>query len=230
MFDHDLTKLQAGILRASSRPDRLDVEVWERKERQLIAGLASIAHRNSAGQIVGYAGWTVGRLPRALLRAIGKALPFPSSLQAALAEWQEWHLLAEGRRGLSSQRLPQPAHIRARLATLAKLLCEMPDPTIDGIRVRLAWLYWAVENAFVNAHEMMLLTESLRRDFEAFVTSRPSVRGEVSSGAVPRSRAERRVPVLRLLEEQPQLSDREIARRCGVSAPTVGKCRRMSHG
>lgn len=203
------------------------IEVSRHKERQLIAGLAGLANRNSVSQIVSYAGWTIGKPPRRLLQALGKALPFPLSMQSALAEWREWYLLAESRRGHSGRRLPQPLHIRARLAALADLLCTMSDPTVDGIRARLYWLDCAVENAIFNAHEVMVLTESVHRDFDTFVSRLPRKEGEVDSGTRPPSHAEKREPVLRLLKEQPQLSDREIARRCRVSAPTVGKFRRM---
>lgn len=226
MFDHDLTKQQAGFPMASSRQDRIPVEAWERKERLLIDGLAGLAHRDSAGQIVGYCGWTLGTPPRALLHALGKALPFPSSLEAALAEWQQWHVLAEGRRGYDGQRLPHPVHIRARLAALATLFCNMPDPTIEGIQVRLAWLERVIATAFYNADEMMVLTESLRRDFKAFVRCRPFAGSDFDRGTVPRCNADKRKRVLRLLNEQPQLSDREIARRCRVTAPMVGKWRK----
>lgn len=228
MADHQFVDVHDGNGWLTSHRQGLpSIEVLERKERQLIAGLAGLADRNSVSQIVGYAGWTIGKPPGRLLQALGTALPFPLSLQAALAEWREWHLLAESRRGHNGQRLPQPVHIRARLAALAELLCKMSDPTIDGIRARLAWLDRVVENALVNAHEVMVLTESLHRDFEGFVSRLPRPEGDVDSGIRPRPHAEKREPVLRLLKEQPQLSDREIARRCRVSAPTVGKLRRM---
>jgi hypothetical protein len=228
MTDHQLVEIDGGNAWLSSHHHELpSVEVLQRKELQLIAGLAGLADRNGLSQIIGYAGWTIGRPPRRLLRALGKALPFPLTLKAALAEWREWYLLEESRRRHNGQRLPQPLHIRARLAVLAELLCKMSDPTIDGIRARFTWLDRAVENAFFNTHEVLVLTESLRRDFEGFVTRLPRPESDADSKTRPWSHAEKRDPVLRLLKEQPQLSDREIARRCGVSAPMVGKWRRL---
>lgn len=51
-----------------------------------------------------------------------------------------------------------------------------------------------------------------------------------STAALPLSRAERRAAVIRLLEDQPELADREIARLAGVSPTTVGASRRRLHG
>ncbi len=47
-----------------------------------------------------------------------------------------------------------------------------------------------------------------------------------STAALPLTRFERRAAVLRLLEDQPELADREIARLVGVSPTTVGAYRR----
>jgi len=47
-----------------------------------------------------------------------------------------------------------------------------------------------------------------------------------STAALPLTRVERRVATIRLLEDQPELADREIARLVGVSPSTVGAHRR----
>lgn len=51
-----------------------------------------------------------------------------------------------------------------------------------------------------------------------------------STAALPLTRAERRAAVIRLLEDQPELADREIARLIGVSPTTVGAYRRHLDG
>ncbi len=47
-----------------------------------------------------------------------------------------------------------------------------------------------------------------------------------SAAALPLTRPERRAAIIRLLEDQPELADREIARLVGVSPTTVGSHRR----
>jgi hypothetical protein len=49
-----------------------------------------------------------------------------------------------------------------------------------------------------------------------------------ATAARPLTRQERRLAVLRLLEQRPGMSDRAIARAAGVSPTTVGKCRQAA--
>lgn len=101
---------------------------------------------------------------------------------------------------------------------LEYLLNHLRSPTAEGIAARLAWLeHRANQDMAPDPEQERVLVASLQADFSAFVQS-----GQVT----PQRPADRRAAVLDLLRAGHCLSDREIARRVGVSPQTVGNIRK----
>lgn len=166
-----------------------------------------------------YGDWISGNPTPAMWEAIARACPLPSAVPGVWAELGAWEALVEARIAFVPD-YDAPACIRARQAALEHLMDTLPAPSVEGLRARLAWL------AHLNAREMTrdgktdaALIATLCADFEA-------IAGGVQSGR--RSTADRAAAVQALLRAEPALSDREIARRVGVSPQTVGNWRRRA--
>lgn len=166
-----------------------------------------------------YGDWISGNPTPAMWEAIARACPLPACLSAVWAELGAWEALVEARVAFVPD-YDAPPCIRARQAALEHLMDTTPAPSVEGLRARLAWL------AHLNDREMTrdvkddaALIARLRADFEA-------VAGSVQSGR--RSAADKAAAVRALLRTEPSLSDREIARRVGVSPQTVGNWRRRA--
>ncbi len=166
-----------------------------------------------------YGDWISGEPTPAMWEAIGRACPLPACISAVWAELGAWEALVDARIAFVPD-YDAPPCIRARQAALEHLMDTLPAPSVEGLRARLAWL------AHLNAREMTrdgktdaALIATLCADFEA-------VAGDVQSGR--RSAADKAAAVRALLRAEPALSDREIARRVGVSPQTVGNWRRWA--
>lgn len=166
-----------------------------------------------------YGDWIPGKPTPAMWETIARACPLPPAVPGVWAELGAWEALVEGRIAFVPD-YDAPPCIRARQAALEHLMDTLPAPTVEGLRARLAWL------AHLNARETArdgkadaALIATLCADFEA-------VAGGVQSGR--RSTADKAAAVRALLRAEPGLSDREIARRVGVSPQTVGNWRRRA--
>lgn len=181
--------------------------------------------------IAGYCGWQGGgEQPEALREALGRALPFPETIGAVRAEIATWDALNDARMDLEPLG-DEPVWIRARRHALERLMDTITAPTVEGVRTRLAWL------AELNGRECTrpvewdaALIAALQADFETIArglatTVRPA---PVQSGHATAS--QRRRDVRTMLARHPDMPDREIARRCGVSPQTVGNQRRAVAG
>lgn len=166
-----------------------------------------------------YGDWISGEPTPAMWDAIRRACPLPPAVSGVWTELEAWEALVEARIAFVPD-YDAPACIRARQAALEHLMDTLPAPSVEGLRARLAWL------AHLNARKMnrdvkddAALIATLRADFEA-------IAGGVQSGR--RSTADKAAEVRALLHGEPGLSDREIARRVGVSPQTVGNWRRRA--
>lgn len=131
---------------------------------------------------------------------------------------------------------PSP-DVMVRLVALRHLLNTRQEPTAAGLRVRLAWLKSAIaEVPAEQASDLKVLVATLTRDFEELAADishlragRPSKQRGSAHAAAPihRTTADKQRDVLSILDATPDLSDREIAKRVGVSPSTVGKWRRF---
>lgn len=198
--------------------------------------------------IDGYAGWT-GRSPPLILReALARAYPFPKDIAGVWRERQEW----ERRQDILYAFEPgidQPVWVRARLAALEHMLDTMAAPTFEGIEIRLKWLAALNERGYSrDQEEDARLIDALQFDFskvrdrveagerngahkggnDPISPSPASPKGSphFSGHPLPRTNAEKRAAVLSMLDAHPEFSDREIARRLGVSPQTVNTCRK----
>ncbi len=169
--------------------------------------------------VCGFAGWHFGQpVTPALLAALESAHPMPDNLAGAWAEYRQWQTL--------SQESPEP-HISARMAGLEHLMDTMPDASASGIAARLGWLsHLATLDHFRTNAEDAALAARLAADFRKFTAAVQSERPAESVAAGRRTQADRRSEVLSILSTSPDLADREIGRRVGVSPQTVSNLRK----
>lgn len=188
--------------------------------------------------ISGYAGWISGRPPAELRRALNEAYPLPITVTAAWVEYQEWENLMDARLAFS-QDVDIPVWVRARQAALSSILDTYSEPTPEGLRARLSWMHFHINQQICrdNKEESDTIM-ALRQDFEMMMmdignTPLGSGTNTAPTGATSspvhferRTNAQKRTDVLSMLDASPHLSDREIARRVGVSPQTVNTWRR----
>lgn len=193
----------------------------QEKLRTALAPFAVEAGHEMTDQpwLCGFAGWDFGQpVTPALLAALNSAHPMPDNLAAAWAEYRQWQT-----RALESL---EP-HVSARMAGLEHLMDTLPDASASGIAARLAWLsHLATLDHFRTNAEDVALAARLAADFQAFATAVQSKRPAESGAADRRTQADRRSEVLSILSTSPDLPDREIARRVGVSPQTVSNLRK----
>ncbi len=170
--------------------------------------------------ISGFAGWRFGQpVTPALLAALGASdHPMPGDLAATWAEYRNWQGLNQGS--------PEP-HVSARMAGLEHFMDTRPDASAAGIAARLAWLaHLATLDHYRTNAEDAALAARLAADFQAFTTAVQSERPAEPLALDKRTQADRRAAVLSTLSTSPELPDREIARRVGVSPQTVSNLRK----
>lgn len=202
----------------------------ERRLRETLAPLAD--HRafmdSEETYVAGYCGWTGGEQPPELVEALGRALPFPETIGAVRAELATWDALDAARMDLEPLG-EELVWIRARCHALERLMDTIPAPTVAGFRARLAWLEELNGHGFTRPVERdTALIATLRADFDAIVEGLGTAPAPVQSGHATAS--QRRRDVRTMLARHPDMPDREIARRCGVSPQTVGNQRRAVAG
>ncbi|UVV67029.1 winged helix-turn-helix domain-containing protein [Brucella anthropi] len=190
---------------------------------------------SSSTYISGYAGWTCREPTPKLWEALARAYPLPTDIQGVWAEYRYWRHLSGARYAFDSY-YETPIWVRAREAALEHFLDTIPARNADGFRTRLLWLEELNGRDYSrDVHEDAALISTLRADFDAlssagnlFTTGAPDapLRGTVQTGR--RTNADKRAAVLSMLDTDPDLSDREISRRTGVSPQTVGNWRRRT--
>lgn len=195
--------------------------------------------------VIAYDDWVAGPPPPRVMEALHVAIPFPDDLAGIWAEHCKWQRLAHERES-ANRHYQLPIHILARIAALEHLLDTRPAATINDRRARMAWLGMVCGSEVSrDVREDMSLAASLSDDFEAMAEELERLRAAVQSGqtkgmatntipsAAPappapsrRTNADKQRDVLTMLVCHPELSEREVARRCGVSPQTVGNVRR----
>lgn len=187
---------------------------------------ANVGASPGGSYIKGYAGWTAGAPPWPLMEALMKAYPFAPDLPGLWREYQEWERLYAQRHAFM-RHYDFDAHVRARMAALRFNLDTFSDPTFEGFEARLAWLKFRTENDWSNdVDEDLSMIATMRVDFAMLRATYGPKGGSKSEHPLPRTNAEKRAAVLSMLDAHPELSDREIARRLGVSPQTVNTRRK----
>lgn len=207
------------------------------REASLREALMPIAEMKAYGigegeYVAGFAGWTVGAPTPELWDALRSAYPFPGTLAGVWREYTEWYQLGDDR-CVVDRNYDNPKYVRARIDALEHLLDTMRDPTTQGIRTRLNWLahvsHWEVTR---NPKEDRALAATLSLDFAELEAEVVNLRAGRKAHAprradmARRTNADKRRDVMSMLDTEPGLTDREIARRCGVSPQSVGNWRR----
>lgn len=208
------------------------------RERQLRVALEPLADRKKFSNsdntyIAGYAGWTCREPTPPVWEALARAYPLPTGLEQAWTEYCEWETLGDDRATVDRY-YDTPVYVQARMSGLEHLLDTMSDPSISGFSARLGWLrHIAYRDCARDPSEDRTLACSLERDFAILrkLYEAPAQNGHAAPAppAPPadlrRTNANKQRDVLSILESEPGLSNREIARRCGVSPQTVGNWR-----
>lgn len=208
------------------------------REASLRAALGPIAdvglNDNGYEEVFGFAGWSGGPLTEPVWQALRSAYKIPDNLAGVWSEYLWWTELLRDRVTVDPAYDP-PAEIMVRFAALRQLLNTKQEPTTEGLRIRLAWLNAAIGEVPEEASELKGLVATLTGDFEKLAADISHLRAERSSkrkGAtqavapIHRTTADKQRDVLSILDATPELSDRTIAKRAGVSPSTVGKWRR----
>lgn len=241
----DTSKLEAGreaairdiVRRYGSERAVLDETTRETSLREALDPIADIgANEHGDEEVFGFAGWSEGPPTEPVWAALRAAYKIPEDLAGLWSEHRWWMELMRDRLIVDPSYDPSP-DVMVRLVALRHLLNTRQEPTAAGLRVRLAWLKSAIaEVPAEQASDLKVLVATLTRDFEELAADishlsagRPSKRRGSAHAAPPvhRTTADKRRDVLSILDATPELSDREIAKRVGVSPSTVGKWRRF---
>jgi len=161
--------------------------------------------------------------------AIKTAFPFPETICGAFDELKAWDALNRDRAHFYNHHeyyFDLPIELRVEL--LREVLRSQPVASWDDLETRFhyksyAWQQqWIDERDFEDKEWARLFADIriLRNAVE------PSAPGTVQTGH--RTNADKRAAVLSMLDTSPELSDREISRRTGVSPQTVGNWRRRT--
>ncbi|MCW5720018.1 MAG: winged helix-turn-helix domain-containing protein [Devosia sp.] len=202
------------------------------RERRLRLALKSLAVRSkysnsSKSYISGFGTWTVGAPDVDVLAALERAYPLPTNLPGAMAEWQEWDDLFELRFAYDRD-YDIPIHVRCRVDALASILDTMPARSWSDFDIRMQWRRRGIErDRWHDINDDIAAHDRLAADL-AFLRSMETPPSTMDSNP-RRTNAEKRQAVLSILDTHPELSDREIARRAGVSPQTVNNWRRRRY-
>lgn len=226
-------KQQQELLKVYGSEEALFAETdQERLLRVTLEPLAdkSEYHNCSDTYISGYAGWTCRKPTPPLWESIECAFALPADVQGVWSEYQHWQQLGDARYTFDAMH-ETPIWVRAREAALEHLMDTVPAQNPDDFRVRLIWLEHLNGREYSrDSQEDSDLIATMRTDFEnlsqTIGKAASSEHGSDSHRQSRRTNADKRVAVMSMLDTQPELSDREISRRLGVSPQTVGNWRR----
>lgn len=158
-----------------------------------------------------------------VINAISEAYPLPPTLDAALSEYLQWDKLYDIRSLFGTYE--HWCWTEARITILRDMLNNRPVCNWEDMNARIAWGRIEAGRGFMASDEERLNHFSrLEADLKTLRTQ--YCRSSVQTGHT--STSARRKAVLSILGSQPELPDREIARRTGVSPQTVGNLRRRT--
>ncbi len=202
------------------------------RERQLRLNLKPMAVRSkysnsSKTYISGFGSWTVGAPDDAVLAALDRAYPMPTNIESAMAEWQEWEDLSELRSAYDRD-YDTPIHVRCRVDALVSMLDSIPIRSWDDFEIRMQWRRMSIErDRWHDIRDDLAQHDRLASDLAFLRTLKVApVQTGQQREHLTRTNADKRAAVLSMLDGNPELSNREIARRAGVSPQTVSTWRK----
>ncbi|MCZ7488521.1 winged helix-turn-helix domain-containing protein [Rhizobium rhizogenes] len=180
--------------------------------------------------------WTRRDLTERVYAAVLNAYPVPAALGGVLAEYLDWQALQRERDLFSGGEWNHHREVEARIAVLKDELDNRPAASWDDMDARIGWweevLFWDFTPSL---EEERLRKERIAADLQflrGYNTPAGVQVGQPEKATASefrnqsRSNADIRAAVLSMLDTNPELSDREISRRVGVSPQTVGNWRK----
>ncbi|MFS8037709.1 winged helix-turn-helix domain-containing protein [Xanthobacter sp. AM11] len=186
--------------------------------------------------------WNVKDITPAIRKAVMGAYPWPETLADALTEVRDWERLRRDR-GLFCRQgeWNHYCEVGCRVVMLEHTLeSSQPAATWDDVQARFDWKRYEWERQWIEPTQRDdPFLDRLEADFAFLRTNvqpagtEASVTNGSSGSATPqpttrRTNAAKRADVLSMLDSHPELSDREIARRVGVSPQTVSTHRQQA--
>jgi len=166
--------------------------------------------------------------------AVALAYPMPTTILDAMNEVKAWNKLRWDR-GLffesSAWGYNEEPEVFVRQRLVEEFLAGEPVKSWEDMDARLAWKKYEFENEYLDPVERDdPFMDRIEADFSIlrglYENSNPQAATVQTGGH--RTNADKRAAVMSILDTQPELSDREISRRLGVSPQTVGNWRKRS--
>jgi hypothetical protein len=168
---------------------------------------------------------TLRKLSPKARHAIETAVAMPVNLRAALDEIQSWSELRIDRDAFGWGEYDLEMEVQARILILEEILNNAPVKSWDDMEARLDWNLFDWKSQWLDPD-----TERDDPFFDRVSADIKALREMYETSdeirRMSRSNAEVRKAVLSMLDANPELSDREISRRVGVSPQTVGNWRK----
>ena len=175
--------------------------------------------------------WQVDDITPAIRDAVMSAYPWPSNLDDALNEVKDWDRLRWDRALFCGGEWNHYAEVECRISLLEHALEKgQPASSWQDVQARFEWKRYEEERQWIDpVGRDDPFMDRLEADFQflrGLHENSDTLTCGVQSGR--RTNADKRAAVLSMLDKEPSLSDREIARRVGVSPQTANNWRRRT--
>lgn len=165
-----------------------------------------------------------------VVEAVENAYPLPDTLAEALDEVRAWDRLRKDREVFIGGEWHHPTEVEARISVIENILETRPAASLEDMQARFDWKRYEWERQWIDPSDHRWEHESiigrLEDDLRILRNLHQATAQNGHAGSRRRTNADKRAEVLSILDANPDLSDREIARRAGVSPQTVNTWRK----